>query len=94
MGPALYVMAILGCGESETACQQIGVAPVRFESQAACTAATEDALARVDSLQYPLVVAQCRRADGPQVQLTGAEVLRPEPELPRSRAANLRVARR
>ena len=40
MGPAFYVMAILGCGEADTACQQVGVTQAQYESADACTAAT------------------------------------------------------
>ena len=59
MGPAFYVMAILGCGEADTACQQVGVTQAQYESADACTAATADAVGRHGDLLYPVVVAQC-----------------------------------
>ena len=63
MGPAFYVMAILGCGEADAACQQVGLAESRYESLAECNAATADAVTRNINLSFPVVAAQCRRAD-------------------------------
>ena len=65
MGPAFYVLAILGCGEGEAACQQVGVEQTRFESEAQCNRATGDAVLRNSDIAFPVVVAQCRRADRP-----------------------------
>ena len=59
MGPAYYVIAILGCGEAEAPCQQIGTTNAVYESVAACTAATDDALLSHSDASYPVVVAQC-----------------------------------
>ena len=73
MGPVFYVMAILGCGEADTACQQVAVADTQYESVEACNAATGDALGGHVDLSFPVVVAQCRRADAPL-----AESLMPE----------------
>ena len=42
MSVALYVIAILGCGEGEAPCQPVEVADVRYESREACLAATEN----------------------------------------------------
>ena len=41
MGPAFYVIAILGCGEADSACQQVRVAEPVYQSVEACTAATD-----------------------------------------------------
>ena len=79
MEPLIYVMAILGCGESDAPCRQVAVAETRYASQAECLAATEDQLLRRDDLIFPSVVAECRRADaGPQL-LRGSDVILPEP---------------
>lgn len=76
MEPVLFVMAILGCGESDAPCREVDRVETRYRSEAACLAATGSELARRDIL-YPTVVAQCRRA-GTQAQLLrGDEVLRP-----------------
>lgn len=78
MGPAFYVLAILGCGEGETQCSQVAVAPASYQSQADCNAASEDALARHGDADYPVVVAQCRRADAQAAQLWADEVKLPD----------------
>ncbi len=59
MATSVIIMAILGCGDAGTACEPVGVAPVRYES----VAAQEDVLARTD-VMYPVVTAQCRPASG------------------------------
>lgn len=60
MGPAIYIMAILGCGEGEAACEQVGVVRARYESAAACNAQTAQAVEQNLSIPYPVVVAECR----------------------------------
>jgi hypothetical protein len=83
MGPLLYVIAIMGCGEGDQACREVQVAEPRFATQAACAAATADVLARYTDLAYPSVVAQCRR-DGPRpASLRANEVLLPQPSIGR-----------
>jgi hypothetical protein len=79
MGPATFLMAIMGCGEADAQCQQVRVAPVRYESQAACQAASEDQLARVSDLAFPVVVAECRPATARSASLRADEVRLPEP---------------
>ena len=44
MGPVSYVIAILGCADGAAACQQVALAPARYESAAACEATGERAL--------------------------------------------------
>jgi hypothetical protein len=79
MQSLLYVIAIMGCGESDAQCREVQVAPARFTSEAACTAATADVLERYMDLSYPSVVAQCRPAGARPAALRGSDVLRPEP---------------
>ena len=99
MEPLFYIMAILGCGESEAACQQVAVVERRYQNEAECLAATEDELLRRDDILFPAVVAQCRRADaGPQL-IRGSDVMLPEPDLrarhlPRLASAQLPASRR
>lgn len=92
MEPVLFVMAILGCGESEAPCRELGVAERRFQSEAACLAATGDELVRRDDIQFPSVVAQCRPAGAPARLVRDDEFLMPEPEL--ARADPVRIAAR
>jgi len=91
MQSVLFVMAILGCGESDAPCRELGVDQVRYQSEAQCLAASEDVLARRDDL-YPSVVAQCRPASARAQLLRGSEV-----SLPESQATHLfrqRIAQR
>ena len=79
MEPVLFVMAILGCGESDAPCREVRVDQARYRSEAACMAATEEALLRSGDLVFPSIVARCRPA-GAQVQpLRGSDVMLPPP---------------
>jgi len=80
MGPLIYVIAIMGCGENDQACREVQVAEPRFATQAACAAATGDVLARyAAAVDYPSVVAQCRRDGARPAVLRANEVLLPQP---------------
>jgi hypothetical protein len=59
MGPGIFLIAIMGCGEGDGPCRQVRMLETRYESQAACTAATEAAVAGNADVDYPVVVAQC-----------------------------------
>ena len=61
MSGATILMAILGCGDAGTSCEQVQILPVRYESVSACVAAQDAVLARAD-VMYPVVTAQCREA--------------------------------
>lgn len=80
MNTALYVIAILGCGEGDRPCEQVQLVDARYESQAACSAATEAQLMRHGDLPFPVVVAHCRQADAPSQRVMPSEILLPEPE--------------
>ncbi len=60
MGPAAYVIAILGCADGSAACQPVATIPTQYESQAACSAATAGALAANSDFDFPTLVAECR----------------------------------
>jgi hypothetical protein len=83
MGPALFVIAILGCGEGDSPCQQVRQLETRYESQAACAAATEAAMSANSDADYPVVVAQCVAAGRPTAEVTPREVKLPGPAVPR-----------
>lgn len=81
MGPAIFVLAILGCGEADAPCQQVSIVNTAFSSEAACGEATGDAVERNQDIPYPVVVAECRRADAKTAaQLMPADVQLPEPQ--------------
>lgn len=79
MTAAIFLMALLGCGEGEAPCRQITVLEAGYESRSACVAATEAILAQNSDYDYPVLVAQCQEA-GTVTQLTPKEVRLPAPE--------------
>lgn len=62
MGPAAYVIAILGCADGSAACQPVATMPMRYENHAACSAATASTLAQNSDFDFPTLVAECRPA--------------------------------
>jgi hypothetical protein len=77
--PILFVMAIMGCGESDAACREVRVEPAQYRSEAACMAQTETVLMRNSDLEYPTIVARCRPAGARAQPLRGNQVLLPPP---------------
>ena len=87
MQSLMYVMAILGCGESDAACREVRIDQQSYRSEASCRAATNAALARHTDLEFPTVVARCRRADVRPAILRGSDVMLPGAgQLPAARA--------
>lgn len=66
MGPMVFVMAILGCGDGNAPCVQARTAPTAYASLAQCRAALPAALAANTDLAFPVISADCR-ATGPLV---------------------------
>ena len=79
MGPATFLIAILGCGEAEAPCQQVRTLEARYESQATCTAATDQAILSNSDVDYPVIVARCIAAGKAPSPLKANEVKRPGP---------------
>ncbi len=79
MEAAYFIIAILGCGEGDAPCQPVRALDARYESQAACTQATEAALTRNADADFPVIVAQCVAAGKAPAQLKPGEVERPGP---------------
>jgi hypothetical protein len=92
--PILFVMAILGCGESDAACREVRIDQARYRSEASCMAATEAALMRNDDLSFPSVVAHCRPAGARVQPLRGSEVMLPAPDAGRRLPRFASAARR
>jgi hypothetical protein len=61
MDQILYVLAIMGCGDDSTQCQQARLEPVRYTSIQACQEAMAGALQRNTDLEFPVISAACRR---------------------------------
>ncbi|MDB5697254.1 MAG: hypothetical protein JWN69_58 [Alphaproteobacteria bacterium] len=78
MGPALFIMAILGCGEAEAPCRQVATADAVYSNRAECTAATPAAIEQHMDIAYPVVVAECRAAD----RATAQQVMPSDIKLP------------
>jgi hypothetical protein len=95
MGPALFVIAILGCGEAEAPCRQVATADALYATRAACSAATPAAIEQHIDAAYPVVVAECR----PAGQAVAEQVMPSDvqlPEAPRTvptRRANVKPAK-
>lgn len=79
MGPAIFIIAIMGCGEGDAPCQQVRTLEARYESQAACTAATEAALTRNTDIDFPVVAAECVAAGAKPKAPNANEIQRPGP---------------
>lgn len=60
MGPAAFVIAIMGCADGGSACTAIKTLPVSYRTESACVAATPAALYNGDSYDFPTIVAQCQ----------------------------------
>ena len=60
MGPAYYVIAILGCADGSQACTRVATMPAQFESRQACAASTAEALAANTDFDFPTLVAECQ----------------------------------
>lgn len=74
MEPVYFVLAIMGCGDGQAACQEVRAEPARYESAAQCRAAMPTALQRHTDIDFPVISAACR-ADGPV--MVRAEARRP-----------------
>lgn len=79
MQALIYVMAIMGCGESDAACREVRIDPQTYASEARCRAGMNAALARHTDLEFPTVVARCRPAHARPQLLRGSDVLLPGP---------------
>ncbi|WP_293940431.1 hypothetical protein [Sphingomonas sp.] len=65
MGPGMFVIAILGCGDGSAQCQPVATLPTRYESRSSCAAATGDALMESTRFEFPELQAECRSVAAP-----------------------------
>ena len=75
MGPAYFVIAILGCADGGTSCTSVATLQTRYDSAAQCSAATSAALERNNDFDFPTLIARCR----PGAAATWAEAQRVRP---------------
>jgi acyl-CoA synthetase (AMP-forming)/AMP-acid ligase II len=63
MGPATFVIAILGCADGGTSCTPVATLQTEYASQSQCVAATAAALIDNSNFDYPTLVARCRPSE-------------------------------
>ena len=68
MGPAYFVIAILGCADGGSACTPVATLQTRYESQAQCNAATVPALEANTQFDFPTLLARCQTGTGSAVE--------------------------
>ena len=59
MGPAYFVIAIMGCSDAGLECRTVATPPAHYDSEQACLAAQGDALMANTDLDFPTLLAQC-----------------------------------
>ncbi len=55
-----FIIAILGCADGYTQCTPVMTVPTHYESEAACEAATTQALLANTEFDFPSLLARCR----------------------------------
>jgi acyl-CoA synthetase (AMP-forming)/AMP-acid ligase II len=63
MGPAYFVIAILGCADGGTACTPVATVQTQYATEEQCIAATGAALLENTQFDYPTLVARCSPAE-------------------------------
>jgi hypothetical protein len=63
MGPAYFVIAILGCADGGNSCTPVATLPTEYATEDRCVAATGAALIENSGFDFPTLVARCRPAD-------------------------------
>jgi hypothetical protein len=76
MGPGIFLIAIMGCGDGDGACRTVRTLDTPYASRAACSVAADEAAARATDLDFPVIVAQCVAA-GTKAAVRGGEVKLP-----------------
>ena len=59
MGPAYFVIAIMGCGDGAVGCQTVATPAAHYASEQACLAARDAALMANSDLDFPTLLAEC-----------------------------------
>jgi acyl-CoA synthetase (AMP-forming)/AMP-acid ligase II len=63
MGPAYFVIAILGCADGGSACSPVATLQTHYATEEQCIAATGAALIQNSDFDFPTLVARCRAAE-------------------------------
>ncbi len=59
MGPAYFVIAIMGCGDGGVGCRTVATPATHYASEQACLAARAGTLMANNDLDFPMLVAEC-----------------------------------
>jgi hypothetical protein len=59
MGPAYFVIAIMGCADGGGSCTPVATLQTRYDTQAQCAAATSAALEANTDFDFPTLLARC-----------------------------------
>ena len=60
MGPAYFVIAILGCADGSQACTKVATMPAQYADRQSCAASVSKALEANTDLDFPNLVAECQ----------------------------------
>ena len=60
MGPAYFVIAILGCADGGTACTPVATLETHYATREQCSEATTAALEENSNFDFPTLLARCR----------------------------------
>jgi hypothetical protein len=60
MGPAYFVIAIMGCGDGAVDCRTVAAPAAHYVSEQACMAARGEALMANSDLDFPTLLAECQ----------------------------------
>jgi hypothetical protein len=60
MGPFIYVMAIMGCGDGAYQCTEARIVDARYETMAQCQQEAQAQLIKNGDLEFPELMATCR----------------------------------
>jgi hypothetical protein len=63
MGPAFFVIAILGCADGGGSCTPVATLQTHYATEAECTAASGAALMDNNGFDFPTLVASCRSGE-------------------------------
>lgn len=63
MGPAYFVIAILGCADGSQTCTPVATMPAQYADQQSCAASVSKALAANTDLDFPTLVAECQAVE-------------------------------
>ena len=66
MDAGYFIIAILGCADGSATCTPVATVATHYSSEAACSAATQQALIDNSDLDFPRLLAECRRAVRPE----------------------------